>query len=202
MLGRDFLRLGGEPGILMPSFHFKTLFAAVVVVLAGIAGCAGDSVGSRDQGSIAKSNSAPAAPPAAAGELKPRKANLPDLPEGAGPMDADAPDEFVPTRSGLYYRILRKSNGRKPRSTDKVLAHYKGWLDNGQKFDSSYEHGEPTEFALNAVVPGWTEGLQLIGEGGMIELEVPPRLGYGAHGNAGVPPNSRLHFIVELKKIE
>ena len=186
----------------MPSFRAITLLAAVVGLLPEIAGCAGDSDGSRDQGSISKSPAAPAAPPSSAGELKPKKANLPDLPEGAGPMDADAPDEFVPTRSGLYYRILRKSNGRKPRSTDKVLAHYKGWLDNGQKFDSSYDRGEPSEFALNGVVPGWTEGLQLIGEGGMIELEIPPRLGYGAHGNGAVPPNSRLHFIVELKKIE
>ena len=117
-------------------------------------------------------------------------------------MDSDAPEEFTATRSGLYYRILRKSNGRKPRSTDIVLAHYRGWLNNGKQFDSSYERGEPTEFPLNGVVPGWTEGLQLIGIGGMIELEVPPGLGYGAQGRPGIPPNATLHFIIELKEIK
>ena len=117
-------------------------------------------------------------------------------------MDKDAPEEFTRTRSGLYYRILRKSHGRPPHSVDRVLAHYKGWLKNGRQFDSSYDRGEPTEFALNAVVQGWTEGLQLIGEGGMIELEIPPSLGYAAQPPPGIPPNSTLHFIIELIEIK
>ena len=116
-------------------------------------------------------------------------------------MDLDAPDEFTRSKSGLYYRVLRKSNGRRPHSTDRVLAHYKGWLQNGEQFDNSYDQGKPSEFSLNEVVAGWKEGLQLIGEGGMIELEVPPRLGYGATPHQGIPPNSTLHFIVELKEI-
>jgi len=131
-----------------------------------------------------------------------KKADYPDLPEGAGPIDPDAPEEFTRTKSGLYYRILRKSNGRKPRAVERVVAHYKGWLKNGRQFDSSYDRGEPTEFPLNQVVAGWTEGLQLIGVGGMIELEIPSRLGYGPQPHGEIPANSTLHFIIELKAIK
>jgi FKBP-type peptidyl-prolyl cis-trans isomerase len=98
---------------------------------------------------------------------------------------------------------LRKGARHRPKSYDTVVANYRGWLDNGHTFDSSYERGKPTEFSLSQVVPGWTEGLQLVGEGGMIELEIPSRLGYGARGMPPhVPPNSTLHFIVELVKIK
>jgi len=69
------------------------------------------------------------------------------------------------------------------------------------KFDSSYDRGEPSELTLTQVVPAWTEGLQLIGIGGMIELEVPPSLGYGPQPQRGIPPNSTLHFIIELIEI-
>lgn len=121
---------------------------------------------------------------------------------GPGPADPDAPDEFTTTESGLKYRILRQSDGRKPTAADTVLCHYKGTLDDGTVFDSSYRNGSPIDFPLNGVIPGWTEGLQLIGEGGMIELEIPSDLGYGARGMPPViPPNATLHFIVELKQI-
>ena len=119
-----------------------------------------------------------------------------------GPSDPDAPEEFTATESGLKYRILRKSDKRKPAISNTVLCHYKGWLDDGTVFDSSYDRGEPIDFPLTGVIKGWTEGLQLIGEGGMIELEIPSELGYGEAGaGASIPPNSTLHFIVELKKI-
>jgi FKBP-type peptidyl-prolyl cis-trans isomerase len=135
--------------------------------------------------------------------LPPRKANLPDPPDGAGEIDEDAPEEFTSTRTGLYYRILRKTKGRKPRSYDTVVAHYKGWLDSGKQFDSSYDRGEPATFSLKQVVPGWTEGVQLVGEGGMIELEIPGKLGYGVSGHPPmIPPNATLHFIIELHKIK
>ena len=89
-----------------------------------------------------------------------------------------------------------------PTERDMVTVNYKGWLDDGREFDSSYKRGEPTSFGLNEVIPGWTQGLQLIGEGGMIELEIPPEIGYGTRGMPGaIPPNSRLHFIVELIKV-
>ncbi|MBI3864531.1 MAG: FKBP-type peptidyl-prolyl cis-trans isomerase [Planctomycetia bacterium] len=166
------------------------------LVVFAAAGCTGDADKGRSKDALLNT-------PHESAVLPPKKANLPDRPDGAGPIDEDAPDEFKATPSGLYYRILRKGGRHKPHSYDLVLAHYRGWLNNGTQFDSSYDRGEPTKFRLNEVVPGWTEGLQLIGEGGMIELEIPPRLGYGAHGKPpSVPPNSTLHFIVELQKIE
>lgn len=119
-----------------------------------------------------------------------------------GPEDRGVPMTFTRTDSGLEYRILRKSDGAKPKATDKVTVHYRGWLDDESEFDSSYQRGAPATFPLNRVIAGWTEGLQLIGEGGMIELKIPARLGYGETGAGKViPPNARLHFLVELKKI-
>ena len=126
----------------------------------------------------------------------------PKLPAGAGTIDADAPKAFATTASGLKYRVLRKGTGKQPKATDTVQVHYHGWLDDGTKFDSSYDRGEMIEFPLNGVIPGWTEGMQLVGEGGMIELEIPSKLGYGARGAGGViPPNATLHFLVELKAV-
>ena len=119
-----------------------------------------------------------------------------------GPVDANAPKEFSKTASGLKYRVLRKSTRSKPVKTDTVTAHYKGWLDNGYEFDSSYKRGKPIPFRLDGVIAGWTEGLQLVGEGGMIELEIPPELGYGRKGMPGsIPPQATLHFIVEVVRI-
>ncbi|GAA4464929.1 FKBP-type peptidyl-prolyl cis-trans isomerase [Novipirellula rosea] len=122
---------------------------------------------------------------------------------GLSKVDADAPTEFTETESGLKYRILRKSDGPKPSATDRVTVDYTGWLDNGTEFDSSYARRQPATFGLNEVVPGWTEGLQLVGEGGMIELEIPYQLGYGAQGSPGsIPPYATLHFKVELHEIQ
>jgi FKBP-type peptidyl-prolyl cis-trans isomerase len=127
----------------------------------------------------------------------------PALPTGAGAIDADAPKEFSQTESGLKYRILRKGTGATPRATNTVKVHYHGWLDNGQKFDSSYDRAEMIEFPLNRVIPGWTEGMQLVGQGGMIELEIPGKLGYGPNGIPGtIPPNATLHFLVELHDVK
>lgn len=120
-----------------------------------------------------------------------------------GPKDKDAPKEFTTTKSGLKYRILRKSEKAKPKETSTVKVHYKGWLDNGKEFDSSYTEGEPIEFPLNRVIKGWTEGVQLVGEGGMIELEIPYALGYGERGSPPtIPGKSTLHFIVELLEVQ
>ncbi|WP_345322681.1 FKBP-type peptidyl-prolyl cis-trans isomerase [Novipirellula rosea] len=127
----------------------------------------------------------------------------PELQAGTGPMDADAELEFIATDSGLKYRILRKSDGVKPTADDTVTVNYRGWLNGGKVFDSSYERGEPTTFPLQNVIAGWTEGLQLVGEGGMIELWVPSKLGYGERGSPGsIPPHSHLHFIVELVNVD
>jgi FKBP-type peptidyl-prolyl cis-trans isomerase FkpA len=124
----------------------------------------------------------------------------PQLPAGAGKLDADAPKVFASTPSGLQYRVLRKGAGANPKATDAVKVNYHGWLDDGKVFDSSYKRGEAIEFGLNQVIPGWTEGMQLVGKGGMIELVIPSNLGYGPRGTPGgpIPPNATLHFLVEL----
>lgn len=119
-----------------------------------------------------------------------------------GPADKDAPKEFTTARSGLKYRILRKSDGAKPRQTDTVTVNYKGWLDDGKEFDSSYKRGKPTPLPLNRVIDGWKEGIQYVGKGGMIELEIPSQLGYGPNGQGPIPGGATLHFIVELVDIE
>lgn len=121
-----------------------------------------------------------------------------------GPLaiDADAPSEFTTTDSGLKYRILRKSSGDTPGPSDTVTVDYTGTLDNGSVFDSSYNRNQPTSFRLDGVIPGWTEGLQLVSEGGMIELEIPAILGYAGQSQSGIPPNSTLHFKVELHSIQ
>ncbi|WP_440593553.1 FKBP-type peptidyl-prolyl cis-trans isomerase [Schlesneria sp.] len=119
-----------------------------------------------------------------------------------GAVDKDAPEKFTTTPSGLKYRIRRKSSGTMPTAEDTVKVHYRGWFDDGQTFDSSYERGTPIEFPLNGVIKGWTEGMQLVGKGGMIELEIPYNLAYGERGRPGIPPKSTLHFLVELLEVK
>ncbi|EMI56551.1 FKBP-type peptidyl-prolyl cis-trans isomerase [Rhodopirellula sallentina] len=119
-----------------------------------------------------------------------------------GPEDPDAPKEFTTTESGLKYKILRRGNGEKPKPMSFVTVDYAGWLDSGEEFDSSYNRREPTKFNLSSVIAGWTEGLQLVSEGGMIELKIPSELGYGPAGMPGsIPPNATLHFKVELHDV-
>ena len=122
-----------------------------------------------------------------------------------GKIDADASADFITTKSGLKYRILRKSDQAKPAADDKVTVHYKGWLSSNKEiFDSSYRRGESISFPLSGVIKGWTEGMQLVGEGGMIELVIPGDLAYGKRGAAGgkIPPDAELTFIVELLDIK
>ena len=128
---------------------------------------------------------------------------FPALPAGAGKIAKDAPKRFTKTASGLRFRVLRAGAGPKPKATDKVKVNYHGWLDGGKVFDSSYERKTPISFPLNHVIKGWTEGMQLVGEGGMIELEIPAALGYGARGaGKDIPGGATLHFLVELIKVE
>ena len=124
---------------------------------------------------------------------------FPELPKGAGKIDADAAPTLTSTKSGLKYRILRRGAGKAPRATASVEVNYHGWLANGKVFDSSYQRKESISFPLNRVIAGWTEGMQLVGEGGMIELEIPSALGYGDRGAPpDIPPKTSLHFLVEL----
>ena len=105
------------------------------------------------------------------------------------------------TKSGLQYKIVKKGTGKKPKATDKVKVHYTGKLIDGTVFDSSVERGEPIEFPLNQVIPGWTEGLQLMTEGSVYTLYIPHNLGYGEQPMGAIPPGSTLIFEVELIKV-
>ncbi len=106
------------------------------------------------------------------------------------------------TPSGLRYIIEKEGEGESPKATSSVTVHYTGYLLNGNKFDSSVDRGQPATFGLNQVIPGWTEGLQLLKPGGKAKLIIPANLGYGANGYPPViPPNSWLVFDVELIKV-
>ena len=102
------------------------------------------------------------------------------------------------TPSGLQYQVLREGSGPKPQPTDKVRVNYKGTLLDGTVFDSSYERGEPVEFALNQVIPGWTEGVQLMPVNSKYKFWVPANLAYGPNGQPPIGANATLVFEVEL----
>jgi len=103
--------------------------------------------------------------------------------------------------SGLQYKVMTEGKGKSPKETDSVVVHYRGTFIDGTEFDSTYKRGEPATFALNAVIKGWTEALQLMKEGSKWQLFIPSNLAYGEKPGQGVPPNSTLIFEVELIKI-
>ena len=108
----------------------------------------------------------------------------------------------VETSSGLKYRILQIGEGSSPVEQSQVRVHYRGRLEDGTEFDSSYKRGQPATFPVNGVIRGWTEALMLMKPGDKWELTIPPELGYGARAVGKViPPNSTLIFEVELLEI-
>jgi FKBP-type peptidyl-prolyl cis-trans isomerase FkpA len=109
---------------------------------------------------------------------------------------------IVTTASGLQYLVVKKGVGPKPKSTDKVKVHYTGTLLDGKEFDSSIKRGQPTEFPIAGIIPGWSEALQLMPVGSKYKLFIPAKLAYGERGAGGViPPNATLVFDVELLEI-
>lgn len=118
-------------------------------------------------------------------------------------LDENAKKEGVKvTASGLQYKVLKEGEGATPTAEDEVTVHYTGKLLNGTVFDSSVNRGEPATFPLNRVIPGWTEGVQLMKEGSKYEFYIPSDLAYGPQGIPNViPPHSTLIFEVELIKV-
>ena len=106
------------------------------------------------------------------------------------------------TDSGLQYMVIEMGDGPKPSATDTVTVHYQGTLINGEEFDSSYARGEPISFELDQVIPGWTEGVQLMPVGSKFMFYIPANLAYGPAGGGPIGPNATLIFQVELLGIE
>ncbi len=108
------------------------------------------------------------------------------------------------TASGLQYKVLKEGKGKTPKATETVEVHYKGTLLDGTEFDSSYKRGQTIEFPLNRVIPGWTEGVQLMKEGAKYQFTIPSKLAYGERGTPGgpIPPNATLIFEVELVSVK
>jgi FKBP-type peptidyl-prolyl cis-trans isomerase FkpA len=105
------------------------------------------------------------------------------------------------TESGLQYRIIEEGTGPMPTVEDTVRVHYRGTLIDGTEFDSSYKRGATVDFGVSQVISGWQEGIQLVKEGGKIELVMGPELGYGERATPTIPANSALVFEVELVKV-
>ena len=106
------------------------------------------------------------------------------------------------TASGLQYEVMQMGTGPKPTAADQVKVNYRGTLIDGTEFDSSYKRGEPAEFGVGGVIPGWTEALQLMPKGSRWKLYVPQNLAYGAQSpGASIPAYSALIFEVELLDI-
>lgn len=127
-----------------------------------------------------------------------------NLAEGEAFLAQNAQNEGVQvTESGLQYRVIEPGEGAQPSATDRVTVHYRGTLINGTEFDSSYARNQPATFALNQVIPGWTEGVQLMREGATYQFFIPADLAYGAEGRPGpIGPNATLIFDVELLEVE
>ena len=106
------------------------------------------------------------------------------------------------TASGLAYKVLTAGTGASPKATNQVTVHYTGKFISGKVFDSSVERGQPATFPLNRVISGWTEGLQLMKQGGKSMLYIPSNLAYGPPGRGPIPPNTTLIFEVELLEIK
>ena len=119
-------------------------------------------------------------------------------------LEENAKNEGVVTLpSGLQYQIITEGSGESPKATDKVIAHYKGYLTHGKVFDSSYQRGEPTTFPVNGVIQGWQEALQLMKPGAKWKLFIPNDLAYGERGaGQAIPPYATLIFEIELIGVE
>jgi len=160
----------------------KLRFAVTMAAGLCLLGCTKETQSSSDNNSVANNPSAGASSTPASGQST----------------------EMKTTGSGLKYQVLKQGTGTaSPKATDTVNVHYHGTLLNGTVFDSSVQRGQPIRFPLNQVIPGWTEGLQLMKVGDKFKFEIPPNLAYGPNSpTPAIPPNSTLVFEVELLGIQ
>lgn len=129
--------------------------------------------------------------------------------DSANKAEKASADKYAQTASGLKYVIAKEGNGKSPKATDNVTVHYVGTLTDGTQFDSSIDRGEPATFPLNRVIPGWTEGLQLMKEGGVAVFYLPSDIAYGEQGSFNpytgqytIPPSAPLLFWVQLIEVQ
>ena len=135
-------------------------------------------------------------------QKKAAEAGEKNLREGAAFLAANKSKPGVrETASGLQYQVIRQGSGPIPKPTDKVRVHYVGTLLDGTKFDSSYDRGEPAEFALSQVIPGWSEGVSLMPVNSKYKFWIPSKIGYGPNGQPPIGANATLVFEVELMGI-
>jgi FKBP-type peptidyl-prolyl cis-trans isomerase len=115
----------------------------------------------------------------------------------------DKQEGVTKTSSGLRYRVVKEGDagGKKPTARSNVTVHYRGQFIDGKEFDSSFKRNSPATFPLNAVISGWTEGVQLMSEGDEYEFVIPYDLAYGERGGGSIPPRQTLVFIVHLLKV-
>jgi FKBP-type peptidyl-prolyl cis-trans isomerase len=137
-------------------------------------------------------------------EAEAMKQYAPILKEGSDFLAANKLKPGIKTTaSGLQYEIIKQGDGPTPKATDIFIAHYTGTLLNGSKFDSSVDKGQPLEYPVSKVIPGWTEGLQLMKVGSKYRFYIPYQLAYGANGSGpSIPPYSTLVFDLELLGIK
>lgn len=188
------------------SFSVTLLLASVLVTLQG---CAGGNKPANPQQATTKAQQSAATgdlefPPTEGEQAQQQLPKKRELLNQTAVGEDKGLDGMTPTNSGLQYRDDAVGQGQVAQAGQVVVVHYTGWLTDGTKFDSSYDHGKPFEFPLGGgqVIRGWDEGVAGMKVGGKRRLFVPPELGYGARDMGQIPPNSALVFDVELLGIK
>ncbi|MDE6771085.1 MAG: FKBP-type peptidyl-prolyl cis-trans isomerase [Muribaculaceae bacterium] len=177
--------------------------ALAVMTLAGASSCKSEKAGKADENTQVAEVPAPRESQFSNEDQEKAASYGPDFFNDKNRQSETPSDStYVTTPSGLKYVVMKEGDGKSPTAADQVTVHYTGRLTDGTVFDSSVSRGEPAAFPLGAVIPGWTEGLQLMKEGGVTIFYIPSDLAYGERGAGGViAPNSDLIFEVELIKV-